>query len=251
LTFVDPGVNETLLFKLSTTLEVIPETPRLQHNAIHLEWMLGGRYSVGDHFECSMRAAAAPFVDRDGNIILYCHAHKAATQFDPQHLELLVSPFLKFAEFAYDDCNDGTCCSEGETACGSECCGSTDSCILDGAGVGSCCAAENTCEGACCGDGIACLEGTCCAEDKACGSACCGAEEDCKDPSQSLCCGALSTLCGSGCCDTNEECVDGACVIPTPVIESSCPANPDLACSTAADCGPRVAFCDGCCRVLR
>lgn len=250
--FIDEGQNETLLFKLSTTTETIPETPRLQHSAVHLEWMLGGRFSVGNAFECSMRAAAAPFVDRDGNLILYCHAHKAATHIDVLDAEVVGDSELKWSEFAYDGCTDGNCCNGDQTACGAECCNSTDTCILDGQGAGSCCAAENTCGDSCCGAADSCVDGACCTEDKTCGTACCGAEEACKDPSQSLCCGAFSTLCGSGCCDTNEDCVDGACVVPAPpVFESSCPSNPDLACSTVSDCGPRFSFCNGCCQVLR
>jgi hypothetical protein len=246
---VDPGVNETVLFRLSTSTETIPETPRLVHSAVHLEWELGGQFSEGDSFECSMRAAAAPFIDKNGNVLLYCHTHKANTNWvgDPDSK-------LKWGEFSYDDCDDGQCCGGGQTSCGASCCGASESCVETGPAAGSCCAAQDSCGDACCGATDSCVDGACCSQAQTCGDRCCAAGTLCKDARRGLCCGTFEQACGNTCCGLDQVCQDGACRAPPPPPPrdpGSCPSQPGLSCSTLADCPLGFDYCNGCCQQVR
>jgi hypothetical protein len=201
-----PGSNVADLFLVSGSDESVNMTKRVSRVMA----------DVSDGF-CTFRAGANAYVDADGKLAMYCHAHHANT-------DIIDGPDskLKMVEFASSGC------LEAQTACGDTCCS----------------------------EGSSCVDGSCCPVANSCGSSCCGAGSECRDPSLGLCCDALSIQCGGACCTFGDECIDGACVPPPPPPppppapeEGTC--APFEECSTAADC-PGGQFCQGgCCFVLR
>jgi hypothetical protein len=200
-----PGDNVADLFQIGGTDEEVTMTGRI------------GRIfrDVPDGF-CTFRAGANAYVDSDGKLALYCHAHHANT-------DIIDGPDskLKMVEYASSGCLDT------QTACGDTCCS----------------------------EGSSCVDAVCCPVSNSCGSACCGNGSVCKDAELGLCCDSLSIQCGSACCNFGDECIDGACVTPPepepppPPPEGTCGVFQE--CSTSADCSASQ-FCQGgCCNVLR
>jgi hypothetical protein len=219
--------------------------------SVKLERTASRNFEEGGSDACTFRAGATSFVDRDGRLLLYCHAHHANTD-----IFCDADSKLKWTEYAYEGCpnsDSGTCCAAGTTSCGDgNCCGGTQSCMASGPQMGICCANAKICGGACCGATDACMGNRCCTASQQCGSVCCADGMACKDRSRSLCCGPFDTACGSVCCGPTQQCVSGRCQTPPPPTPGpNCGAVPS--CSTVADCPAAFHYCgsNGCCGQIR
>jgi hypothetical protein len=165
---------------------------------------------------CTFRAGATVHADKDGKLILYCHAHHANT-------DIIDGPDskLKMAEW------QRLGCLSTQTTCGSTCCS----------------------------QGSACVNGSCCSVSNSCGSACCGGGTVCKNAARNLCCDSLSIACGSSCCTLGQQCVNNACVTPPPPPPPPPPVSCGIfqPCGPGGACpGNTICFgTTGCCGILR
>lgn len=199
-----PGTNQADLFRVTANSAGGVTMTRASRRT----------FTADDGF-CTFRAAATGHADKDGKLVMLCHAHHANT-------DLLGNPDskLKLAEYA----------SSG------------------------CLATQTQCGTTCCSQGSACVGGSCCPVSNSCGSACCGGGTVCMNASSSLCCDSLSIACGSSCCTLGQQCVNNACVTPPPPPPppppTSCgifqPCGPDGACPGNTICFGNT----GCCGIL-
>lgn len=149
---------------------------------------------------------------------------------------------------------DTACCSEGDTLCGGECCGTKDGsykCLGD-----VCCEADAVCGDSCCGaGGVCCGEGddkhcctfpnsTCCTDSKGKGYCNSFISTTCCDDGSS--CGSSETCCNGSCCFAGGACCDGKCCVGMATCcGGQCCQN--TCCSDACCKSPLDTCCGGSC----
>jgi hypothetical protein len=199
------GADRGDLFRLSATAA----------GGVAMTKVVSRTFASDDGF-CTFRAAATVHADKNGKLILYCHAHHANT-------DIIDGPDskLKMAEWS----------------------------------VGGCLSTQTACGSSCCSQGSACTNGSCCPVANSCGSACCTNGTVCKNASRNLCCDSLSVACGSSCCGLDQQCVNNTCVTPPPPPPPPPPSSCGLfqRCTPPnGTCpGSQICFGTGCCGILR